>query len=467
MKRKMILGFVALSMVMALCVGCGNKTPDLETESENFGAVETESEAMADETVESTETESEDTENEEEIPAYEIIDGSNLSKQSYDYAFQVGTNSYLVQNGDAYGLVDYEGNEIVPISYSDYTIVGTNEIEFPDGDKRYIYNTESNILVYEYVKYETVERKELEVIQADDGQTITVIRGREVEEEYDSPVSCNRSYQGGLLCETVEVVASWERDPENPDLFGSSNHRKITYTNINTGKVVYSGYTGSWVWGTELVAYDERYMFSCNGTDGDAVVVEYSLQDGELYLVTIGTDSYTRNKIDDISYYKGNMRYDKDWLLMPYTESLINTRTMQRLTVPYKTEEVSRWYYGSGEYYGLGIGTEDDVKYSMCKGDKVLVDDCISLGFISDTFKVYSKQSGEHVFIDNDGKEIMKVEDYSGFINGKAFIYDGTGIYYVDEGLNKVSDYIYKGTVNGCGRGVVLLGERYYLLRQN
>lgn len=65
------------------------------------------------------------------------------------------------------------------------------------------------------------------------------------------------------------------------------------------------------------------------------------------------------------------------------------------------------------------------------------------------------------------GTDLMTVNDYGDFVNGRAIINDGIGIYMIDENLNKVSDYIYKGTVENCHSGAIKINGKYYLIGKN
>ena len=56
-------------------------------------------------------------------------------------------------------------------------------------------------------------------------------------------------------------------------------------------------------------------------------------------------------------------------------------------------------------------------------------------------------------------------KDSSIFHNGHALVSDGTGYFYIDENLNKISDYIYKGT-GYASTNALKIGDKYYLISQ-
>lgn len=391
-----------------------------------------------------------------------IIDGKNLSSQSYEYAKQITDVYYIVKENGLYGVVDFDGNEIIPIAYQSYSIVGEDEIEFTKDKMGSVYSTDTGQLLFEYAKEEEVARQYVETIAGPDGEHIITI-AKELNPEYDGNIRLYRTYQGGLFCEEVSVVDDYEESEE--DLFGYINRDMITYKDASTGEVLYRGYSGSWLYGMEDGYDGPQFQFSMSLANTQGCIIEYDLEDGAYYLVTVNKQSLEKRRIDK-SFYQGKKRYYDEWLVMPYTAIVVNIDTSEIYTMPYRSEEIKQWYYGKDEYYGLGRETEDgSLIYAICKKDTILIDNCKEIGFIDDTYMAYSLDGKEQIIVDYNFNEICKVRDYTGFINGTALVYDGIGIYVVNHDFMQISDYIYKGTITNCTYGVVQLADKYYLLK--
>ncbi len=90
------------------------------------------------------------------------------------------------------------------------------------------------------------------------------------------------------------------------------------------------------------------------------------------------------------------------------------------------------------------------------------------VNFSDDKYIIAGNSTGEFVFMDYNGNKKASYKDSSEFFDGKALVSDGTGIFYIDENLNKISDYIYKGTVDdaGCIGRAVKINNKYYLISQ-
>ena len=67
--------------------------------------------------------------------------------------------------------------------------------------------------------------------------------------------------------------------------------------------------------------------------------------------------------------------------------------------------------------------------------------------------------------LDEDGVSVARFPDAGGrFLNGKMLVYDGSGVYFVNEELEQCSDYIIEGRIDGCFPQGIVVDGWYYLV---
>ena len=409
-----------------------------------------------------------------------------LSTQNYDFARQVSEKYYLVSEDECYGLVDFNGNVIVPIEYEIYKLVSENEIEFEDGgeefyienfgwlEKRnaYVYSTDTGKLLFQYVSSSMThwENKHRETIVGN-GVEHKILYG----DPDSDPLGCfegdpaiKRSYQNGLIMETYLVF-----DCADIYKYGAEPRNYISFTEAKTGKLIYEGYTtigGYEYYYEESGEWYEEYregepqvaLVSSDKSEGKAAMLEYSIQEDKYYLVLVSLDGYVKHEIQDISIFDSSIGYSGDWLKMPWTAKMINTKTMEIVEMPIEEEKAGSWYVGRGEFYAL-TDDESSTTYTIYKGNKSIATGYTQLYFTKH-YIIGRNSKGKFDFIDYTGKTILNVTDYGDTLNDRYLVSDGVGVYYVDKTLKRVSDYIYKGNVEDCRSGAIMIDEKYYLI---
>lgn len=382
-----------------------------------------------------------------------VFENFKVSSQGYDNASQVSEKYYVVKNGNLYGMVDFYGNSVVPMQYEKYSLVAENEVQFIKGNRAYVYNTDTGRLVIEYVTEEFVESKVIESFTTEMGRKVTV-ELQNFYYDFEKGASLYRVYQGGIL---REDLYTWWTYEATEDYYGSSQgHWLSTYKNVYNNTTIYSGYT-------DCVAADIMCWvgsFSSDKSEGVAVMVETDKLSGAKSLIIINTTGYQRKNITNFDSEGIQASYDNGWLKLFCPGEMIDVHTMKKVAMPFCA---NYWYYGRGEYYAAST---DDNTYSICKGSTILKNGCVSVDFEKENYIIYKRADGKFVYMTYSGTEVLTVNDYGGFVNGRAIVNDGTGIYIIDENLNKVSDYIYKGIVENCHDGAIKLNGKYYLIAE-
>lgn len=383
--------------------------------------------------------------------------GYRLSEKSYDYAQLLNDNFYLVKQNGKYGAVDFAGNVKVPIVYEKwFSIVRTgksiDEVEFINGDNSYIYNTKTGKQVYSYKNHETYtgDIVKLEILKNKYGYL------KEGKYELRS-TSVERGYLRGIVYSYTDYEV--QQGPQDYCYLS-----KIEFSDIANGKVLFTGY---------IYTEDRGGSFggvALNKGDSDSDIIafadcfDFNTSENITYKIAKnGVEKIDNLWIPDATYTDGYIKgiwgaAGWDWIVDVATNKKVSSD---------KFSNVGFYYWGRGEYWGIKSqwsnfnGYEEE--FLLLKGEEVLASGFTSLDFSSDKYIIATK-SGKAVFIDYNGKEHMSVESSGEFHNGKSLVYDGTGIYYIDENLNKVSDYIYKDKVDACGTSVVQINGKYYLI---
>ncbi len=389
--------------------------------------------------------------------------GYRLSEESYDYAELINDNFYLVKQNGKYGAVDFAGNVKVPIVYEKWSSIvrpgkSIDEVEFINGDNSYIYNTKTGKQVYSYKNHETYKGDIVKFEISKRGNHLWVEVGK-----YEvRSTSVKRGYLRGIVYSYTDYEV--QQGPQR-----NCNLSKIEFFDIANGKVLFSGYINPVERGSDFGGVALNKGYSNSDIIAFADCFDFNTEENITYKISkngvekinqlwipnaVYTDGYIKG-IDGPEFYS--------WIADVTTNGVL-------LSGMYgKFKGVGQYYCGRGEYWGikrqvwLPDGTCNEGETLLLKGEKVLASGLTSLDFSSDKYIIATK-SGKAVFLDYNGKEHMSVESSGRFHNGKALVYNGTGIYYIDESLNKVSDYIYKGKVDACGASVVQINGKCYLI---
>ena len=416
-----------------------------------------------------------------------------LSEQSYDEALQVSEKYYVVKKNGYYGVVDFEGNEIIPCQYSAYKIVAENEIEFDDEDTwsdpmRYVYSLDSGEKILEYKSYESfdctvgdyVSKYDFEVLTSNEQYGYENLEYGEIEyfegpvpqlnryddytgeyledyEEYDNHLY--REYCNGIFKE--RIWTTWTFDAGDDFYYREC----ICYRDANTNELIYSGY-GDFLHNGEETGLYWIGDFSTDIAEDTAIMLE-ELKNGKDSLVLISDSRYEKKDFSYEAFYC--CTYDNDWIKNYEEEELFNVNTQETIVMPvdFETPEWMSAHKFKMPANGATYTIEVNGKYIVCNRDKVIKRACQSVDFVNDDYIVIKNLQNQYVYIDYSGEEELTVLDYGDFVGGKALVYDGSGIYMMNETLEKVGDYIYKGYVDGCDTGVVILEGEYYLIGKN
>lgn len=420
------------------------------------------------ETQKTTESESQEPETQEpETKEPEVqYEEYKLSTQTYDYAEQVSEKYYVVKKNNKYGLVNFAGKEIVPISYDGYDeSVGINQIEFYNDNVAYIYDTLSGIKVFEYIPVEEYEYVEYE-FNAQNGKTYFVSSSAyswywdaEKEEEIDL-YRIERDYFNGMLCEVKYVYI------KEIDSMGATKYASVIYTNVLTNEIIFSGFSE----GGEYFYTDAEpvYEFSSNVNEARAVVVQEDIfGDGEIYIVNIEPNGFTRKKYTgDRTLSTFGTRYSNGWLVNGYQGVFVNINTMEIINIEWEDGGPLGVWGIYGQCCAVIVDYEAG-KMDIYNKDKKIKEDCTSVYFVenNDKYIVYSKDNINVIYMDYQGNDLLTVQGCSKFLNGKAMVYDGTGVYYINESLEQISDYVYAGdNLTAFHFGAIGVDGKYYLI---
>lgn len=385
-------------------------------------------------------------------------DTYKLSDASYEWATGFGTNSYAIKKNGLYGVVDFNGNVKIPAIYEGVNNVGNNEYEFVKDNVGYVYNVDTCKQIFSYNKIELISNPE-------DYKVTYIDRGGNEHEMYLGNFTHNsyttepnhiieREYNKGMM---LEIITYTNRVTIG-DYSSENRHLKYTFKKGNTSEIICSGYTTV-----------ESVAFSNIIEEDNAVALECDLVTDKWYINIISKEGVKRKEVSETSPVTENHFfnvYNNGCLKNFGWCEIANLYTGEYIKMPYEPFSITKYYYGRGEYYA--VFTDNGSTYDICKGSSIISKGYKFVNFSNDKYIIAGNSSGEAVFMDYSGNVKAAYKDTSEIYNGKALVYDGTGIYYIDEKLNKISDYIYKGKIdsNGCMTMAVKIDGRYCLISQ-
>ena len=369
---------------------------------------------------------------------------------AYEKLYRLWDNDtrYLAKKNGMWGMVDIYGNEIVPIVYEYYSCSdNTGWVEFAHQGRYRVYDRNGRTIdnYLEAKKYVT-------------GKT-------EDETGYRTVIAC----MGGMR------VKTYLPEDTDADFYG------ISYTNMETWDTVYEAVGG----------YEDVGVFSLPDKEGRAAAIRGDGTENTLYLITAGGCESRELELPEGVYFRyfafpGNYQwadtiFSNGWLrvyicdktsdFLLYEDDVymasLNVDTLELVRFP---EEYQNFYMmydeGYGELIALANYQENAAvyKYAICKGDRVLTEEKYERIVWQENYIIGVTETQTEI-MDHEGV-VLATYPLTGesFVNGKMIVYDGTGVYYINENLAKCSGYLLRGKVDDCfSAGVVIDGEWYLL----
>ncbi len=171
----------------------------------------------------------------------------------------------------------------------------------------------------------------------------------------------------------------------------------------------------------------------------------------------------------DLMEYRGELLgYSTEW-----KEILYNIHTREIVPLPEKYQQYSKYYWKfHGLYYGITRltaeeyynGTSNELYYAVCCGSKILTEEIYAWIEFGERYIIAGNGNFAHI-LDYDGTILAEYADAAGtFEGGRMLVYDGRGVYCIDEELEQCSDYIITGTnIFYCQPRTVITGTSCYV----
>lgn len=368
---------------------------------------------------------------------------------AYELVYEVAANSSscVAKKNGKWGMVAMDGEVLVPFKYERVTCMdNTGWVEFQTDTCYAVYDaTGKRVRSYED-KFE----------------------GRlESEEAYLYRTAV--AYMSGMLVKTIL--------PENPehDFYG------VEFYNWETRELLYRAVGGE----------DEVGIFTFPDENGRAVAIQNHATSATIYYITEeGCESREIQLPEGINYrwfglpghYTwADIALSNGWLKVDITDAVpgflmdeyeyytafLNVDTLELVRFPEDYQE-DFWIYdiGHGDTMAIASSMEKEAGYSVCKGSQKLTEENYYWVVFDDLYITACAEEWVEI-LDYSGNLKAKYVDAGGrFINGKMLVYDGAGVYLVNEKLEKCSEYLVKGQIDRCfSRGIVIDGW-YYLISE-
>jgi len=355
---------------------------------------------------------------------------------------------YLAKKNGMWGMVDSYGTQIIPFRYENYSYSdGIDSVEFVTQGTYTIFNR----LGQRQRDYTDEERCVY-------GETEDGVKYRTV-----------LSYPGGMK------VKTYLPEEEGEGFYGIS----------------YMNQWGTKVWYEAVGDYYEAGVFSLPDKDGRAAAIRGDGTTNTLYLITADGCVSREMELPEGVYYRyfdfpgdyrwADMNFSNGWLRVyvfdKISESLLykddiymaslNVETLELVRFPEEYQQFYRMYdAGYGELMALANYQENAgaYKYAICKGDRVLTEEKYEQITWLENY-IVAETGTQTEILDHEGVVLKTYPSTGeGFVNGKMVVYDGTGVFYINEELEKCSWYVLEGKIDDCfSAGVVIDGEWYLL----
>jgi len=357
--------------------------------------------------------------------------------------------SCIVEKNGKWGMVSVIGEVLVPIQFERFSFMdNTGWVEFENEGQFFVYDGQGT-LICEY-------------------QNKTEFR-LESEEAY--LYRTTKAYMSGM---EITVIV--------PEISGD-NYYGVEYRNKSTGELLYSAVGG----------YEEVGVFSYPDTTGRAVAIRKTEDVNRIYYITKdGCESRVLELPEGVNArwfdFIGNYTWADytlsegwakvfvtdavpDFLLDRYDKyyAFLNIDTLELLPFPEKYQENFNMYNeGKGNAAAFCATAGEDIrKYAVCTGSRVLTEELYTGVEFEENYILGSGDNGVDI-LDYSGNRLQSYLQVSGeFVNGRMLVRDENGIYFINEKLEKCSEYMLTDVEADrlFSRGVVYQ-EQYYFLKE-
>lgn len=399
-----------------------------------------------------TEAETEITEN----PADSVYDAVVVTTEAEFNVYRyLDGDVYIVQKDGYYGMTDMDGNWLVKPEYDKFVYFDRDWVSFENsGAVTHVYDRQGNLL-YEYVCEEGTKTTEK-------GQSF---------------------YRAVFYRQGMKVVFDYNE---------TDNYYGIHYYNAATNELIFEL--------TDEMAADNRpdlLITSMPDDSGTAVVIAGNGFRNTRYL--INKDGYTEEECPEENVERRFLTYSvhtvwnrtnliNGWLLATMTEErgeilsyseewtdvLYNIHTKGIVPLP---EEYQNWYgsfyqYSNGLYYGMSgesyydyeEGETDYIYYAICYGSRMLSEEIYQWINFGENYIIAGNNSFSHI-LDYKGNVLAEYRDVAyPFVDGRTLVCDETGAFYIDENLQRCSDYVMED-VDYCHPGYIRKNGKNYLVK--
>lgn len=366
---------------------------------------------------------------------------------------------YIIMNGDCYGMADLNGNILVEPDYNELVYYDGDWVCFENAEKKtHVYDHQGNLL-YEYVC-------EAEPGTLEDGTVFY----REI------------CYRQGM-----KIMFDYN---EAEEYYG------IHYYNAESDELIFELTTRTSI--LEGNPYANLQVASMPDETGTAVVIAGDGCSNAIYKIT--RDGYTEETYTEPFVERRYFRYSlhdvwnranlvDGWLittivehrgeLLDYSKErsniLYNIHTKERITMPEAYQDWCGEVYrnSAGIYYGISgesfdaykNGVTDNVYYAVCRGNEMLTEELYQWIDFGEKYIIAGNNSFSHI-LDYEGKVLAEYLDVAfPFADGKTLVCDEKGAFYIDEELQRCSDYVLED-VDYCYPDFIRKGDSFYLIRQ-
>lgn len=370
---------------------------------------------------------------------------------AYDGIWTVTEDSMscIAEKNGKWGMVSVTGEVLVPIRFDRFSFMdNTGWVEFEKDGLFCVYDG-NGTLIREYLN-----KTEFRM---------------ESEEAY--LYRTTKAYMSGM---EITVIV-----PEN----SRNDYYGVEYRNKETGELLYRAVGG----------YEEVGVFSYPDNTGRAVAIRKTEDVNMIYYITKdGCESRVMELPEGVNgrwfAFMGDYSWADyalsggwvkvfvsdavpDFLIDRYEEyyAFLNVDSMELLPFPEKYQEYFS-LYSSGRGNAAAFcttGGEDTRKYAVCTGSKVLTEELYYWVEFEENYILGGSDNGVDI-LDYSGNKLQNYPQVSGeFVNGRMLVRDENGIYFIDEKLEKCSEYLLEDQEIDrlFSRGVVYQ-EQYYFLKE-
>ena len=357
--------------------------------------------------------------------------------------------SCIVEKNGMWGMVSVTGEILVPVQFERFSFMdNTGWVEFEKDGRFFVY-----------------------------GEQGTLIR------EYTDKTDFRLESEEGYLYRTTKAYMSgMEITVIVPEITGT-DYYGVEYRNKESGEVLYRAVGG----------YEEAGIFTFPDQSGRAVAIQGDGYTNTIYYITKdGCESRVMELPEGINgrwfdfmgdYAWADVALSHGWVKVFVSDAVpdflmdsyenyyafLNVDTLELVPFPKEYQEYFT-IYNSG--YGKAVAfrtttKEDNTKYAVCVGSDVLTEELYYWVEFEENCILCGGDNGVDIF-DYSGNLLHTYQQVSGsFPKGRMLVWDENGLYFIDEQLEKCSDYLLteKKIDRLFSRGVVL-EEQYYILEE-